>query len=192
MVRTSRRSGPVGPLSVSEQRLAHRVVEHKSVTSRRLTAQTRGLSYMKLVGPRKSASDTAESSHRSHEAPNTQKSQHEDESQSARELRADHTADRRRFLQILGSSIVVAAVGCTSNNSSGNKMAKADVNYKDRPNQGQQCSGCQFYQSSNDGENAEQYSKVKGKSNPMTGVVSTLPNEYRHWGWREESTASRW
>jgi hypothetical protein len=113
------------------------------------------------------ASETPESSRWGTEASNTQNAAREDGS-PARTPKSTRRTVRRRFLQLLGSGIVVGAAGCSSNTGGGggSKTAKAEVSYQDHPNQGQQCSGCQFYQPPTDGGNAGSCSKVKGKIAP--------------------------
>jgi hypothetical protein len=114
------------------------------------------------------ASEMPEPSQWSTEASNTQTVAREDGSLSARNPKSTRRTVRRRFLQLLGSGIVVGTAGCSSNTGGGggSKTAKAEVSYQDHPNQGQQCSGCQFYQPPTDSGNAGSCSKVKGKIAP--------------------------
>ncbi|HET7323396.1 MAG TPA: high-potential iron-sulfur protein [Halococcus sp.] len=91
----------------------------------------------------------------------------EDESQHIRNPHSTQSPVRRRFLQLLASGVVVGVAGCSSNtNSASGKTPKAEVNYQNHPNGGQQCSGCQFYQPPSDGTGAGKCSNVKGKIAP--------------------------
>lgn len=75
--------------------------------------------------------------------------------------------NRRSYLRVVSASGSVAIVGglagCASNSGGGSKSSKEAVNYQDQPQNGQQCSGCQFFIPPEDGENAGKCSKVKGK-----------------------------
>jgi hypothetical protein len=73
--------------------------------------------------------------------------------------------DRRTYLRMLIASTALGGLaGCT--NESGGTTPKSQVNYQDHPKRGQQCSGCQYYLPSKDGDNTGECKKVAGKIAP--------------------------
>lgn len=73
---------------------------------------------------------------------------------------------RRRFLQLAAGTVALGIAGCSSSgggSSASSKTPKNKVSYQDHPNNGDQCSACQYFISSADGANAGKCQKVKGK-----------------------------
>jgi anaerobic selenocysteine-containing dehydrogenase len=75
------------------------------------------------------------------------------------------TAARRQFLHIVVGSIALGTAGCSSSSSesSSSKTAKNQVSYQDQPQNGNQCSGCQYFVASGDGSGAGKCQKVTGR-----------------------------
>ncbi|MFB9807064.1 high-potential iron-sulfur protein [Haladaptatus pallidirubidus] len=65
----------------------------------------------------------------------------------------------------VASGIVVGVAGCTSNND-GSKSSKSAVDYQDSPRNGNQCSECRYYRTSEDGESVGSCTKVEGDIAP--------------------------
>ncbi len=102
--------------------------------------------------------------HRSRNPSENQSSSREGETKTTREPEAIHVrAPRRRFVQLVGTGIVLSIAGCS--NISG-KAAKDQVNYQDHPKGDQQCSNCQYYTPPQDGENTGTCSRVEGAIEP--------------------------
>ncbi|WP_227778698.1 high-potential iron-sulfur protein [Haladaptatus pallidirubidus] len=72
---------------------------------------------------------------------------------------------RRGVVRLVASGIVVGVAGCTSNND-GSKSSKSAVDYQDSPRNGNQCSECRYYRTSEDGESVGSCTKVEGDIAP--------------------------
>lgn len=113
---------------------------------------------------------------------------------------------RRRVLALLGASSVAALAGCGGGNGDGDGTttattdelpdvyetataqngqqrdptalsAKSDVNYQDQPENGQQCSGCQYYIPDKNGDGSGACAIVEGTIDPEGWCVSYVATE---------------
>jgi hypothetical protein len=73
---------------------------------------------------------------------------------------------RRRFLQVAAGTIALGIAGCSGSSGGGggsNKSPKSKVSYQDHPQNGQQCSECQYFIASAYDSNTGKCEQVKGK-----------------------------